>query len=56
MLLATVLGFFGIHLNPELLSEEAVKLVEGAIAVVASATAIWAIFKDDEKETPDVTE
>ena len=50
MLLATVLGFFGIHLNPELLSEEAVKLVEGAIAVVASATAIWAIFKDDEKK------
>ena len=56
VLLVTILGLFGIHLDPDLLSEQAVKLVEGIIAVGGSATAIWAIFKDDEKETPDVTE
>ena len=50
MLLVTVLGLFGIHVNPDLLSDEAVKLVEGAIAVIASTTAIWAIFKDDDKK------
>jgi len=52
VLLVSVLGLFGIHLDPELLSEQAVTLVEGVLAVVASATGIWAIFKDDEKETP----
>ena len=52
VLLVTVLGLFGIHLDPELLSEQAIKLVEGVLAVAASATGIWAIFKDDEKETP----
>jgi len=56
VLLVSILGLFGIHLDPELLSEQAVTLVEGIIAVGGSATAIWAIFKDDEKETPDVTE
>ena len=56
VLLVSILGLFGIHLDPELLSEQAVTLVEGIIAVGGSATAIWAIFKDDEKETPDVRE
>jgi hypothetical protein len=50
VLLVTILGLFGIHLDPELLSDQAVKLVEGIIAVGGSATAIWAIFKDDEKK------
>lgn len=50
VLLVTILGLFGIHLDPDLLSDEAVKLVEGIIAVGASATAIWAIFKDDDKK------
>lgn len=50
VLLVSILGLFGIHLDPELLSDQAVKLVEGVIAVVASATGIWAIFKDDEKK------
>ena len=49
-MLVSILGLFGIHLDPELLSEQAVTLVEGIIAVGGSATAIWAIFKDDEKK------
>ena len=50
-LLVTILGLFGIQTNPDLLTEHLQTLIEAAIAIFASITALWAIFKDDEEET-----
>lgn len=50
MLLVTVLGFLGINVDPEFFSQQATLLVEGVISVIGAGTALWAIFKDDEKE------
>ena len=49
-LLVTILGLFGIQTNPDLLTEHLQTLIEAAIAIFASITALWAIFKDDEEE------
>ena len=49
-LLVTILGLFGIQTNPDLLTEHLQTLIEASIAIFASITALWAIFKDDEEE------
>lgn len=49
-LLITILGLFGLDINPDLFTESAMQLIEGLIAVFGSVTALWAIFKDDEDE------
>jgi len=48
-LLITILGLFGIQVNPELFTENITALIEGGIAVFGAITALWAIFKDDEQ-------
>lgn len=48
--LVTILGFLGINVNPEYFSEHAYTLIESLFAVVGSATALYAIFNDEEKE------
>ena len=50
MLLATILGLLGVQVDSDLLTSNLETLIQGSIAVVGSATALWAIFKDDEAE------
>jgi hypothetical protein len=49
-LLITILGLFGIQVNPELFTEHLTTIIEGVIAVFGAMTGLWAIFKDDEEE------
>lgn len=49
-LLITVLSLFGINVNPEMFTENITTIIEGCIAVFGAATALWAIFKDDEQQ------
>lgn len=48
--LVTLLGFLGINVNPEYFSEQAYTLIESVLAVIGSATALYAIFKDEKEE------
>jgi len=50
-LLVTILGLFGIQVNPELFTDHISTIIEGVIAVFGALTGLWAIFKDDEKES-----
>ena len=50
-LLVTILGLFGIQVNPELFTDHLSTIIEGVIAVFGALTGLWAIFKDDEKES-----
>ena len=47
----TILGLFGIPVNPELFTDHLSTIIEGVIAVFGALTGLWAIFKDDEKES-----
>lgn len=50
-LLVTILGLFGLDANPDLLGQHLTTAIEASLAVAGAVTGLYAIFKDDEKET-----
>lgn len=53
VLLASVLSMLGFTIDPNFLSDNVEQLVQGVIMIVGSVTAIYSIFKDDDKNPED---
>jgi hypothetical protein len=49
VLLTAILALLGVNAEQEFLTENIEKLVEGAVLMVGSLTALYSILKDDEK-------
>lgn len=47
--LITVLGLFGVNVDPELFAGQVGSLIEGGMLVIGAVTSLYAIFKDEEK-------